>query len=113
MGVATLSESKIGVARRVGSLPNTDLFARGELELYHLSPPLCGYHVVAASMTLWAMRAHRVGSPEPPDDPVSTAFYGVAGEGPQILREAKLPGSADGRTAVRALADLGYEIRSS
>jgi hypothetical protein len=56
-------------------------------------------------MTLWAMRAHRMDSPEPPDDPVSTAFYGVAGEGLQILREAKLPGSADGRTAVHALAE--------
>jgi hypothetical protein len=102
-----------GVARRVGSMPNTDFFAEGELELYHLSPPLCGYHVVAASKSLWAMRAQPVDSPEPPEDPVSTPFYGVGGEGLYVFRETKLPGSADGRTPDRALADLGYEVRFS
>ncbi|VBA37045.1 hypothetical protein LAUMK136_01725 [Mycobacterium attenuatum] len=57
------------------------------------------------------MRVFHVDSPEPPDDPVSTAFYGVAGEGLHIFKESKLPGSADGRTPARALADLGYEVR--
>ncbi|HTQ20122.1 hypothetical protein [Mycobacterium sp.] len=102
-----------GVARRVGSLPNPDLFAQGDLELYELNPPLCGYRVVAASTSLWAVHVHTADSPQPPEDPVSTAFFGVKGEGLHIFRERKLPGSADGRTPAHALADLGYEVRSS
>lgn len=101
----------IGVARRVGSLPNPDMFAEGDLELYHVSPPWCGYSVIAASKSLWAVRVAPADSPAPPEDPVSTTFYGVAGEGPHIFREAPLPGSADGRTPARALADLGYEVK--
>lgn len=62
------------------------LFAVGDMELYHVSPPLYGYNVVAASQQLWAMRAqciHPDGRIEPaePDDPVSTELYGVVGEG--------------------------------
>jgi hypothetical protein len=75
------------------------------MELYHLDPPLCGYRVVAASKTLWAMRAHI--PPDPPDDPVSTAFYGVTGEGLQIDPH-KLPASADARSPARALAETRY-----
>ncbi|MEE6179718.1 hypothetical protein [Mycobacterium sp. 050134] len=100
----------IGVARRVGSLPNPDRFAEGDLELYHVTPPLCGYNVVAASKALWAVRVQPAGSPEPPEDPVSTRLYGVVGEGLHVFREAPLPGSADGRTPARALADLGYQV---
>ncbi|WP_244604966.1 hypothetical protein [Mycobacterium attenuatum] len=47
-----MPDNTIGVARRVGSLPNPELFARGEIELYHVNPPLCGYSVIAASKTL-------------------------------------------------------------
>ena len=40
----------VGVARLIGSVPNTvSRFAVGEIELYELDPPLCGYRVVAAS----------------------------------------------------------------
>ena len=76
----------VGTARLVGAVPNTlTPFADGELELYQLDPPLCGYRVVAASKTLWAMRIKI--PPEPPEDPVSTAFYGVTGgEGLQVVR---------------------------
>ena len=97
-----------GSARLVGTVPNTlSPFAKGEIELYQLDPPLCGYRVVAASTTLWAVRIQI--PPEPPEDPVSTAFYGVTGgEALQIVSERKLPGSADGRSPKRALADAGY-----
>ncbi|MED5811894.1 hypothetical protein VST63_05930 [Mycolicibacterium sp. 050232] len=108
-----------GIARLVGSLPHTDpvmkILAVGDLELYHLSPPLCGYNVVAAAQTLWAMRAQciypdgRIEPPEP-DDPVSTELYGVVGEGLQIDDTDKLPGSADGRNVARTLAAIGYTI---
>lgn len=104
-----------GVARLVGSVPNEELFAEGDLELYQLRPPLCGYHVVAASRTMWAMRAQAIfpdGRLDPPeaDDPVSTDLYGVTGEGLQIDKGRKLPGSADGRNVTRALAAAGYTI---
>ncbi|ART71111.1 hypothetical protein BTO20_23500 [Mycobacterium dioxanotrophicus] len=108
-----------GVARLVGSVPHTDPVMRiigvGDLELYRVSPPLCGYHVIAAQRTTWAMRAqyiHPDGRIEPaePDDPVSTDLYGVTGEGLQIDRDAKLPGSADGRNVARTLAGIGYRI---
>lgn len=91
------------------------LFAVGDMELYHVSPPLHGYNVVAASQQTWAMRAQysypdgRVEPPEP-DDPVSTELYGVVGEGLQIDSTDKLPGSADGRGVVRTLAAMGYTI---
>ncbi len=80
----------VGTARLVGAVPNTlSPFADGELALYQLDPPLCGYRVVAASKTLWAMRIKI-----PPEDPVSTAFYGVTGgEGLQVVSGEKLPGS--------------------
>ncbi|MGV0808510.1 hypothetical protein [Mycolicibacterium setense] len=108
-----------GIARLVGSVPHTDpimkLFAVGDMELYHVSPPLHGYNVVAASQQSWAMRAqyiHPDGRIEPPepDDPVSTELYGVVGEGLQIDSTQKLPGSADGRSVVRTLAAMGYTI---
>ena len=104
-----------GIARLVGAVPNDDWFARGDLELYHVSPPLCGYHVVAASQTIWAMRAQCIypdGRMEPPepDDPVSTELYGVVGEGLQIDKTEKLPGSTEGRNVTRALAGIGYTI---
>lgn len=108
-----------GIARLVGSVPHTDpimkLFAVGDMDLYHVSPPLHGYNVVAASQQLWAMRAQciypdgRIEPPEP-DDPVSTELYGVVGEGLQIDSSEKLPGSADGRSVVRTLAAMGYTI---
>jgi hypothetical protein len=71
--------------------------------------------VIAAQRTTWAMRAqyiHPDGRIEPaePDDPVSTDLYGVTGEGLQIDRDAKLPGSADGRNVARTLAGIGYRI---
>ncbi len=99
-----------GVARLIGTVPNTlSPFAKGEIELYQLDPPLCGYRVVAASKRLWAVRIQI--PPEPPEDPVSTAFYGVTGgEALQIVSERKLPGSADGRSPERALADAGYVL---
>jgi hypothetical protein len=101
----------VGVARLIGSVPNTGapLFVQGDIELYQLDPPLCGYHVVAAAKKLWAVRVHA--PPEPPEDPVSTALYGVTGgEDLQILWGQKLPGSADGRYPARALADAGYAL---
>ncbi|WP_418002433.1 hypothetical protein ACNO8X_20200 [Mycobacterium sp. PDNC021] len=105
----------IGTARLVGSVPNERWFAVGDLELYQVRPPLCGYHVIAAEQSMWAMRAQAIypdGRIEPPeaDDPVSTAFYGVAGEGLDIDRTYKLPGSADGRNVTRALAGIGYTL---
>jgi hypothetical protein len=102
----------VGAARLLGSVPNTvSPFAVGEIEIYELDPPLCGYRVVAASKTMWAMRITT--PPEPPEDPMSTAFYGVTGgEGLEIVSAQKLPGSADGRSPVRALADAGYILWS-
>ncbi len=65
--------------------------------------------MVAASKTHWAVRIQI--PPEPPEDPVSIAFYGVTGgEALQIVSEQKLPGSADGRSPQRALADAGYVL---
>jgi hypothetical protein len=100
----------VGVARVIGSVPNTvSRFAVGEIELYELDPPLCGYRVVAASKTLWAVH---IPTPPEPEDPVSTAFYGVTGgEELQIVSGRKLPGSADGRSPAGALADAGYRVR--
>ncbi|WP_454789405.1 hypothetical protein [Mycolicibacterium lutetiense] len=91
------------------------IMAVGDMELYHLSPPLHGYNVVAAAQTMWAMRAQCIypdGRIEPaePDDPVSTELYGVVGEALQIDNTGKLPGSADGRSVARTLAAIGYTI---
>lgn len=103
----------------VGCVPHTDpvmkIMAVGDMELYHVSPPLHGYNVVAAAQTIWAMRAQCIypdGRIEPaePDDPVSTELYGVVGEGLQIDGTEKLPGSADGRNVSRTLAAIGYRI---
>ncbi|MEN4448647.1 hypothetical protein [Mycobacterium sp. SM3041] len=96
-------------------MPNNAVFTVGDLELYQVRPPLCGYHVIAAERSMWAMRAQYIdtdGSLVPPehDDPVSTSFYGVAGEGLDIDRSVKLPGSADGRNVARALAGIGYAL---
>lgn len=105
-----------GTARLVGSIPNAELFAVGDRELYQMRPPWCGYHVVAAEQSMWAMRAQciypggRLEPPEP-DDPVSTGIYAVAGEGLTIDRTQKLPGSANGRNVTRALAAIGYAVR--
>ncbi len=87
----------------------------GDLELYQVSPPLCGYHVIAAEQTTWAMRAQCIYpdgriDPAEPDDPVSTDLYGVTDEGLQFDRDAKLPGSAEGRNVARTLAAIGYRI---
>ncbi|WP_231639687.1 hypothetical protein [Mycobacterium sp. Marseille-P9652] len=101
----------IGTARRIGSVPNTvaPLFAVGDLELYEVDPPLCGYRIVAASKSMWAVSIQS--PPAPPEDPVSTALYGVTGgEALQIVSEHKLPGSADGRSPARALGDMGYRV---
>jgi hypothetical protein len=99
-----------GFARLIGTVPNTlSPFAKDEIELYELDPPLCGFRVVAASKTLWAVRIQI--PPEPPEDPISTAFYGVTGgEALQIVSEQKLPGSTDGRSPQRALAEAGYVL---
>ncbi len=91
------------------------IIAVGDMKLYHVSPPLCGYNVVAAAQTMWAMRAqciHPDGRIEPaePDDPVSTELYGVVGEALQIDGTGKLPGSADGRDVARTLAAIGYRL---
>lgn len=100
-------------------MPHTDpvmkIIAVGDMKLYHLSPPLCGYNVVAAAQTMWAMRAQCIypdGRIEPaePDDPVSTELYGVVGEALQIDGTGKLPGSAEGRDVARTLAAIGYRI---
>lgn len=100
-------------------MPHTDpvmkIIAVGDMKLYHVSPPLCGYNVVAAAQTMWAMRAQCIypdGRIEPaePDDPVSTELYGVVGEALQIDGTGKLPGSAEGRDVARTLAAIGYRI---
>jgi len=104
-----------GVARHVGSAPNeVDPFAVGDLEIYRVDPPLCGYRIIAASKSLWAMRAHCIDADGtvsgPADDPVSTTLYGVANEALQVDTSTKLPGSADGRSPARALAAIGYAV---
>ena len=100
-------------------MPHTDpvmkIIAVGDMKLYHVNPPLCGYNVVAAAQTMWAMRAQCIypdGRIEPaePDDPVSTELYGVVGEALQIDGTGKLPGSAEGRDVARTLAAIGYRI---
>lgn len=80
----------------------------GDVELYHVDPPLEGFHVIAATQMLWAIC---IGEDGPVDDPVSTTFYGVSGgESVRIERDHPLTDTADGRNPVNALADLGYVI---
>jgi hypothetical protein len=105
-----------GVARLVGSVPNEfDPFAVGDLEIYRVDPPLCGYRIIAASKSMWAMRAQCVSADGtvsgPADDSVSTTLYGVANEGLQVEVTTKLPGTAVGRSSIRALAEIGYTVR--
>jgi len=46
------------VARLVGSSPEkVEYFQRGDLEIYRVDPPLCGYRIIAAAMTPYAMGA--------------------------------------------------------
>ena len=106
-----------GIARFVGTVPNDHEIFRviypGDLELYHLDPPLCGYRIVAAAQSIHAMRAQLLGDPNPPppEDPVSTYLYGTTGgEGLQIEWRHELF-KADGRIPTRALADAGYQVR--
>ncbi|WP_149373300.1 hypothetical protein [Mycolicibacterium sp. P9-64] len=41
-----------GVARLVGSSPDrVDYFQRGDLEIFRVDPPLCGYRIIAASQS--------------------------------------------------------------
>jgi hypothetical protein len=105
-----------GVARFVGTVPNDhEIFSiryPDDLELYELDPPLCGYRIVAAAQSMYAMRAAWIGDPDPPppDDPVSTRLYGTTGgEGLQIVWKDELL-KADGRTPARALAEAGYQV---
>jgi hypothetical protein len=114
MGVAMSQRGISGVARLLGTLPNDHEIYRviypDDLELYQVDPPLCGYRVVAAAQSIYAMRARFIGDPAPPDDPVSTTLFGVSGgEGLQIEWKQKLL-RADGRTPARALADAGYQV---
>ena len=107
----------IGVARYVGSLPTDpddfmSMIEVGDAELYRVDPPLRGYHVVAATQMLWAIRARCVGDEVPDDDPVSTTFFGVSGgEDVRIERDRQLAERADGMSPVRALGELGYAVR--
>jgi hypothetical protein len=103
-----------GVARFIGTVTNSheifSLIYADDLELYELDPPLCGYRIVAAAQTSYAMHARYIGDPTPPDDPVSTSFYGTSGgEGLQIEWRPELL-KADGRAPARALAEAGYQV---
>ncbi len=110
-----MSETGIsGIARFLGTLPNEhEIFGviyPNDLQLYQVDPPLCGYRVVAAAQSIHAMRARFIGDPTPPDDPVSTTFFGATGgEGLRIGWEHQLL-RADGRAPDRALADAGYRV---
>jgi len=84
--------------------------AVGDVELYHLDPPLHGYSVVAAAQTLWALRAQFIGDPTPPDDPVSTSVFGVAGGESADVDWHILLYRADGRNVVRTFAEAGYRL---
>ncbi|MGA8543632.1 MAG: hypothetical protein WB785_00025 [Mycobacterium sp.] len=106
-----------GVARFVGTVPNDhEIFGviyPDDLELYHLDPPLCGYRIVAAAQSIYAMHARLLGDPDPPlpEDPVSTYLYGTTGgEGLQIVWKDELL-KADGKIPARALAEAGYQVR--
>lgn len=107
-----------GTARFLGTaLDNrseiSKIMAVGDIELYHVDPPLRGYSVVAAEQRIWAVRARFVGDPTPPDDPVSTSLYGVGGgESAQVEWRSKLH-HADGRNVARTLAEAGYRVLGS
>jgi hypothetical protein len=103
-----------GVARFIGTVTNSheifSLIYADDLELYELDPPLCGYRIVAAAQTSYAMHARYIGDPTPPDDPVSTSLFGTSGgEGLQIEWRPELFKGA-GRAPVRALAEVGYQV---
>ena len=106
-----------GIARYVGSVPGdgsvlSRLLDVGDVALYHVQPPLAGYHVVAAAQTSWAVRMRVVGDEGPADDPVSTMLFGVdGGEAAQIDRAVPLCDPVNGRTPERALKELGYSVR--
>ncbi len=106
-----------GVARFVGTIPNDHelfgvIFAK-ELELYHVDPPLCGYRVVAAAQSLYALRAVRIGDPDPPppEDPVTTTLFGTTGGEGLHVEWARELFEAQGRSPARALAEAGYHVR--
>lgn len=104
-----------GTARFVGLAPdNADavlkIMAVGNVELYHVAPPLGGYSVVAAVETMWAMRARFVSDPTPPEDPVSTRLYGVTGGEAARIESYDELHRADGRNIARTFAEAGYRL---
>lgn len=106
-----------GVARFVGTVRNEHrlfsvIYAR-ELELYHVDPPLCGYRVVAAAQTLYALRAVVVGDPDPPppEDPVTTTLFGTTGGEGLHVEWGQVLFEAEGRSPARTLAEAGYQVR--
>jgi hypothetical protein len=104
-----------GTARFVGLAPdNADeilkIMAVGDVELYHVAPPLGGYSVVAAVETMWAMRARFVGDPTPPEDPVSTRLYGVTGGEAARIESYDELHRADGRNIARTFTEAGYRL---
>jgi hypothetical protein len=109
-----MSEAGTGVARLLGTVRNDHQIFRimypEDLLLYEVDPPLCGQRVIAAAQSIWAMRARFIDDPTPPDDPVSTTLFGVAGgEGLQVEWGHQLL-RVNGRSPVRALADAGYRV---
>jgi hypothetical protein len=103
-----------GVARLVGLSPDkVEYFQRGDLEIYRVDPPLCGYRIIAAAMSPYAMGAQYIDADGKvhgrKDDPVSTTLYGVADEALRVGANTKLT-SADGSYPARALAELGYTV---
>ncbi|MBB5164847.1 hypothetical protein [Mycobacterium sp. AZCC_0083] len=89
-----------GVARLVGLSPEkVDYFQRGDLEIYRVDPPLCGYRIIAAATSPYAVHAQYIDADGKVhgrrDDPVSTTLYGVANEALQVHPNTKLT-SADG-----------------
>ena len=106
-----------GIARLVGLSPDkVELFQRGDLEIYRVDPPLCGYRIIAAATSPYAMHAQYIDADGKVhgrrDDPVSTTLYGVANEALQMGASTKLT-SADGSYPTRALAELGYTVLGS
>jgi hypothetical protein len=103
-----------GVARLIGLSPDkVEFFQRGDLEIYRVDPALCGYRIIAAATSAYAMGAQYIDADGKvhgrKDDPVSTTLYGVADEALQVHASTKLT-SADGSYPTRALAELGYTV---
>jgi hypothetical protein len=103
-----------GLARLVGLSPEkVEYFQRGDVEIYRVDPPLCGYRIIAAAMSPYAMHAQYIDADGKVhgrrDDPVSTTLYGVANEALQVDASTKFD-SADGSYPKRALAELGYTV---